>query len=113
MVARMWDFGGQHVLHAMHEFFLSRRCLYPPCWEQRTDGTERDATDRLEQLIRSYAGDAPVVVALNQSRGVARPLAKTALERDYGPSLTGYLRSVCRRRSARERTPASRRCARR
>ena len=25
--ARVWDFGGQHVLHAIHEFFLTTRSL--------------------------------------------------------------------------------------
>ncbi len=83
---RVWDFGGQHVLHAMHEFFLRRRCLYLLVVEQRVNDLERDLTYWL-QLIRSYAGDAPVVVALNQSRGIARSLARAALERQYGPIL--------------------------
>ena len=86
LYARVWDFGGQHVLHAMHEFFLRRRCLYLLVVEQRTHEVERDLTYWL-QLIRSYAGDAPVVVALNQSKGIPRSLARAALERDYGPIL--------------------------
>jgi hypothetical protein len=84
--ARVWDFGGQHVLHAMHEFFLRSRCLYLLVVEQRTNDVERELTYWL-QLIRSYAGDAPVVVALNQSKGIPRSLARAALERDYGPIL--------------------------
>ena len=84
--ARVWDFGGQHVLHAMHEFFLRSRCLYLLVVEQRVNDVERDLTYWL-QLIRSYAGDAPVVVALNQSKGIPRSLARAALERDYGPIL--------------------------
>lgn len=82
--ARVWDFGGQHVLHAMHEFFLRSRCLYLLVVEQRANDVERELTYWL-QLIRSYAGDAPVVVALNQSKGIPRSLARVALERDYGP----------------------------
>jgi len=82
--ARVWDFGGQHVLHAMHEFFLRSRCLYLLVVEQRSSDVERDLTYWL-QLIRSYAGKAPVVVALNQSKGVLRSLARSALEREYGP----------------------------
>lgn len=84
--ARIWDFGGQHVLHAMHEFFLRSRCLYLLVVEQRTNDVERELTYWL-QLIRSYAGSAPVVVALNQSKGIPRSLARAALERDYGPIL--------------------------
>ncbi|HUT32757.1 MAG TPA: COR domain-containing protein [Planctomycetota bacterium] len=86
LLARVWDFGGQHVLHAMHEFFLRSRCLYLLVVEQRSGDVERDLTYWL-QLIRSYAGSAPVVVALNQSRGIPRSFARAALERAYGPIL--------------------------
>jgi internalin A len=91
--ARVWDFGGQHVLHAMHEFFLRSRCLYLVVVEQRANDVERELTYWL-QLIRSYAGDAPVVVALNQSKGIPRSLARAALERDYGPIL-GWVATEC------------------
>ncbi|HEV7473180.1 MAG TPA: COR domain-containing protein [Pyrinomonadaceae bacterium] len=84
--ARVWDFGGQHVLHAMHEFFLRSRCLYLLVVEQRANDVERELTYWL-QLIRSYAGGAPVVVALNQSKGIPRGLARAALDREYGPIL--------------------------
>jgi len=82
--ARVWDFGGQHVLHAMHEFFLTTRSLYLLVLEQRSDRAETDAKYWL-QLIRSYAPNAPVVVALNKSRGVERPLDRDSLEKMYGP----------------------------
>ncbi|HEX3144747.1 MAG TPA: leucine-rich repeat domain-containing protein [Pyrinomonadaceae bacterium] len=82
--ARVWDFGGQHVLHAMHEFFLTARSLYLLVIEQRGDRAEADAKYWL-QLIRSYAPKAPVVVALNKSQGVLRQIDKETLERTYGP----------------------------
>jgi internalin A len=41
--ARVWDFGGQHVLHAMHEFFLTTRSLYLLVLEQRSARAETDA----------------------------------------------------------------------
>lgn len=82
--ARVWDFGGQHVLHAMHEFFLTARSLYLLVIEQRGDRAESDAKYWL-QLIRSYAPNAPVVVALNKSRGIERPLDKESLEKLYAP----------------------------
>jgi internalin A len=80
----VWDFGGQHVLHAMHEFFLTKRSLYLLVLEQRSDRSETDAKYWL-QLIRSYAGPAPVVVALNKSRGIESPLDRESLEKIYGP----------------------------
>jgi internalin A len=84
--ARVWDFGGQHVLHAMHEFFLTARSLYLLVLGERDDMAERDAAYWL-QLIRSYAGPAPVVVALNKSGGRAREMDRRTLEKKYGPIL--------------------------
>jgi GTPase SAR1 family protein len=84
LLARIWDFGGQVVLHSMHEFFLTARSLYLLVLEQRSDRAETDAKYWL-QLIRSYAPEAPVVIALNKSRGVERPLDRESLERAYGP----------------------------
>jgi internalin A len=84
--ARVWDFGGQHVLHAMHEFFLTARSLYLLVLGERDDMAERDAAYWL-QLIRSYAGPAPVVVALNKSGGRAREMDRRMLEEKCGPIL--------------------------
>ena len=86
VTARVWDFGGQHVLHAMHEFFLTARSLYLLVLGEREDMAERDAAYWL-QLIRSYAGDAPVIVALNKSQGRAREMDRESLEKNYGPIL--------------------------
>jgi internalin A len=93
LAARVWDFGGQHVLHAMHEFFLTARSLYLVVLEQRSDRAETDAKYWL-QLIRSYAPDAPVVVALNKSRGVERALDRDSLEKAYGP-IAGWVTTEC------------------
>jgi internalin A len=84
--AHVWDFGGQYVLHAMHEFFLTARSLYLLVLGERDDMAERDAAYWL-QLIRSYAGPVPVVVALNKSGGRAREMDRRAFEETCGPIL--------------------------
>jgi internalin A len=98
--ARVWDFGGQHVLHAMHEFFLTPRSLYLLVLGERDDMAERDAAYWL-QLIRSYAGSAPVVVALNKSGGRAREMDRRTLEEKCGPILAWVPTSVLSRRPQR------------
>lgn len=80
---RVWDFGGQVVLHSMHEFFLTARSLYLLVVEQRGDQADKDAKYWLN-LIRTYAPDAPVVIALNKSRCIERPIDKKSLEAQYG-----------------------------
>lgn len=93
LLARAWDFGGQHVLHAMHEMFLSARCLYLVVLNQRDDSAVRDAAYWL-QLIRSYAPDAPVVMAVNQSEGVMRPVNQAEFEQKYGP-IAAWVATEC------------------
>ena len=96
VAARVWDFGGQHVLHAMHEFFFTGRSLYVLVLGEREDTAERDAEYWL-QLIRSYAGTAPVIVVLNKSGGRARELdlPRRKLEESYGPILA-WLPTECK-----------------
>lgn len=84
--ARVWDFGGQVILHSMHEFFLTARSLYLLVIEQRGDQAEKDAKYWLN-LIRAYAPGAPVVIALNKSCGIERPIDRESLEQLYGPIL--------------------------
>ncbi len=91
--ARVWDFGGQIVLHSMHEFFLTARSLYLLVLGEREDMLERDAAYWL-QLIRSYADDAPVIVALNKSQGRQRNFDRASLEDTYPPIL-GWVGTEC------------------
>lgn len=93
VTARVWDFGGQVVLHSMHEFFLTARSLYLLALGERDDMLERDAAYWL-QLIRSYAGDVPVVVALNKSAGRQRQFDRASLEAAYAPVL-GWVATEC------------------
>ena len=32
----VWDFGGQEIMHATHQFFLTKRSLYLLLWDART-----------------------------------------------------------------------------
>lgn len=54
---------------------------------------ERDAAYWL-QLIRSYAGEAPVVVALNRNKGRPREMDRESLERNYGP-IVAWVATEC------------------
>lgn len=93
VLARVWDFAGQLVLHAMHEFFFTSRSLYLLVLDERSDEAERDAEYWL-QLIRSHARSSPVVVALNKSRGQVRALDRASLEQAYGP-IVGWVATEC------------------
>ncbi len=61
----VWDFGGQEIMHATHQFFLTRRSLYLLVLNGRQGQEEHDA-DYWLNLIQSFGGDSPVVVVLNK-----------------------------------------------
>jgi small GTP-binding protein len=64
----IWDFGGQEMMHATHQFFLTARSLYLLVLNRRTGGCDREA-DYWLRLIRAFGGkDAPVVVVLNKHK---------------------------------------------
>jgi internalin A len=62
----VWDFGGQEILHATHQFFFTERTLYLLVLSGREGNPTQDAEYWL-QLIRSFGGDSPVIIALNKS----------------------------------------------
>lgn len=57
-----WDFGGQQIMHATHQFFLSKRSLYVIVLDGRKD---EDAEYWL-QLVESFGGESPILVVLNK-----------------------------------------------
>jgi internalin A len=59
---RLWDFGGQEIMHATHRFFLSKRSLYILV----LDGRKDEKTEYWLNHIESFGGDSPVMVVLNK-----------------------------------------------
>jgi small GTP-binding protein len=60
--ARIWDFGGQEIMHATHQFFLTKRSLYILV----LDGRKDEKTEHWLKLIESFGGNSPVLLVLNK-----------------------------------------------
>jgi small GTP-binding protein len=60
-----WDFGGQEIYHATHQFFLTKRSLYLFVWVARTDADLVNFEYWLN-TIKLYGGDSPVIVIQNK-----------------------------------------------
>jgi small GTP-binding protein len=58
----IWDFGGQEIMHATHQFFLSKRSLYILV----LDGRKDEKTEYWLKHIESFGGDSPVLVVINK-----------------------------------------------
>ena len=68
----VWDFGGQEIYHATHQFFLTRRSLYLLVWDILAED-EYGRIDYWLKTIQSLAGDSPIILVVNKcDRGVGR-----------------------------------------
>jgi small GTP-binding protein len=87
----LWDFGGQEIMHATHQFFLSRRSLYVLVLDGRRD-------ERPEYWLRhveSFGGDSPVLIILNkQDSNPGYELNQPFLKEKY-PFIRGFWHTSC------------------
>jgi small GTP-binding protein len=60
--AHFWDFGGQEIMHATHQFFLSKRSIYILV----LDGRKEEDAEYWLQHIESFGGESPILVVLNK-----------------------------------------------
>ncbi|WP_353931895.1 COR domain-containing protein [Okeanomitos corallinicola TIOX110] len=62
----VWDFGGQEIMHATHQFFLTKRSLYLLVINAREDENQ----NRLEywlKMIQSFGGNSPIILVGNKT----------------------------------------------
>ncbi|MBC9785332.1 leucine-rich repeat domain-containing protein [Heliobacterium chlorum] len=62
LIVHFWDFGGQEIMHATHQFFLSLRSIYLLV----LDGRREDKTEYWLKHIESFGGDSPVIIVINK-----------------------------------------------
>ncbi|MDC0834037.1 COR domain-containing protein [Geitlerinema sp. CS-897] len=59
----IWDFGGQEIYHATHQFFLTKRSLYAIVADNRK---ENDNLYYWLSIVELLAGKSPVLLVLNE-----------------------------------------------
>ncbi|MGB1241036.1 MAG: COR domain-containing protein [Chitinophagales bacterium] len=60
----IWDFGGQEVYHATHQFFLTQHSIYLLVWDSRKD-VRQSGFDYWLNIIRLRGGKSPVLIVKN------------------------------------------------
>ena len=88
----VWDFGGQEIMHATHQFFLTKRSLYVLVLDAR-QGEQESRIEYWLKLIQSFGGDSPVIVVCNKSDQQEMDLDWAGLQNKY-PSIKGFSRKV-------------------
>lgn len=57
-----WDFGGQEIMHATHQFFLSKRSAYILV----LDGRKDEKTEYWLKHIEAFGGESPILIVMNK-----------------------------------------------
>jgi internalin A len=94
----LWDFGGQEIMHATHQFFLTQRSLYLLVLEGR-QGAEDDDAEYWLKLIESFGTEnsgevSPVLVVLNKINAHPFDLNRRALQHKY-PFIRDFVVTDC------------------
>ena len=89
----IWDFGGQEIYHATHQFFLTQRSLYLVVIDARQD----EGANRLDYWLRhaqSFGGESPIILVVNKIDQGQRPLDERGLLARY-PTLRAICHTSC------------------
>lgn len=87
--ANLWDFGGQEIMHATHQFFLTKRSLYLLVLNARQT-QEENRVEIWLKIIQSFGGDSPVIIVGNQIDEHPLDIDRTGLQKKY-PNIVGIL----------------------
>ncbi len=89
----VWDFGGQEIYHATHQFFLTKRSLYLLVCNCRTNEKDNCLEDWLK-LIKSFGGSSPVIIVGNKKDEQPLDINRRALREKY-PNVKAILSTSC------------------
>ncbi|NIP41904.1 MAG: GTPase, partial [candidate division Zixibacteria bacterium] len=88
MELNTWDFGGQQIYHATHQFFLTNRALFVLVWDAR-HGWEAGKLYEWLDRIQARAPDSPVMIVAAHIDERDADLPLDDLRRKY-PQITGH-----------------------
>jgi len=85
----VWDFGGQEIIHATHQFFLTKRSLYLLVLDSRLT-QEENRVEYWLKIIQSFGGESPVLIVGNKIDQHPLDIDRTGLQKKY-PNIVGIL----------------------
>jgi len=85
----VWDFGGQEIMHATHQFFLTKRSLYLLVLDTRLT-QEENRVEYWLKIIQSFSDESPVFIVGNKTDQHPLDIDRTGLQKKY-PNIVGIL----------------------
>ncbi|VFM99853.1 MAG: small GTP-binding protein domain-containing protein [Candidatus Kentron sp. G] len=90
LTAHFWDFGGQVIAHATHQFFLRERCVYILVLNARsTDSNPNQQAEYWLEFVRAFGNDAPVLLVGNKCDLTPVQVDLNRLRESY-PNIRGF-----------------------
>lgn len=81
----VWDFGGQQIYHATHQFFLTQRSLYVLLDDTRKDykSVSDEGFKYWLDLIDVFGGHSPTLIFQNEKSGRSKAIDLTGIRQRY------------------------------
>ncbi|WP_084227301.1 COR domain-containing protein [Nostoc sp. KVJ20] len=76
----IWDFGGQEIYHATHQFFLTKRSLYVLVADTRKEDTDFYYWLNVVELL---SGNSPLLIIKNEKQERKREINERELRREF------------------------------
>ena len=77
----IWDFGGQEIYHATHQYFLTKRSLYALVADNRKEDTDFYYWLNVIELL---SGDSPIAIIKNEIQKRKRDINLNQLRGEFG-----------------------------
>jgi internalin A len=90
----VWDFGGQEIQHATHQFFLTERSLYLVVLNGRAGAEDEDAEYWLK-FVKTFGASSPTIVVLNKFKVQPFQVNRRALQEKY-PFIRAFVETDCK-----------------
>ena len=81
----VWDFAGQEIYHATHQFFLTHRSLYILLDDTRKDdkSVQDPGFRNWLNLVEVFGGGSPVLIFQNEKSGRSKPIDLDGIKSRY------------------------------
>lgn len=77
----IWDFGGQEIYHATHQFFLTRRSVYVLVCDDRKEDTD---FSYWLQVVQMLSDASPLLIVQNEKQDRTRDINLSSLRAQFG-----------------------------
>jgi len=89
----IWDFGGQEIMHATHQFFLTKRSLYILVLDARI-GQNENRVEYWLRIIQSFGGNSPIIIVGNKIDQQLLDIDRRGLQSKY-PNIKAFVETSC------------------